>query len=117
MVASFELAGHVVGIMVDRNVTREYLDEIHQIILSKIEVHGKINLFCEIERGQNVSLKMILKDLNFKYKNSSNINKLAFVSDVAWMRSIMSFNDIILPCEIQTFDNAQRLEAMNWVSH
>lgn len=105
------------GIMVDRDVTDEYLDEIHKIILEKIELHGKINLFCEIEKGKHVPLKMMVKELIFKYKNSSHFNKLAFISDIGWMRSVMSLNDLVFPCEVQTFDNAQRLEAINWVSH
>lgn len=70
MVSSFELAGHVVGIMVDRDLTEEYLEEIHKIILEKIALHGKINLFCEIQKGQQVPLKVLMKELKFKYENS-----------------------------------------------
>tara|TARA_B100000378_G_C17844476_1_gene342811 strand:- start:87 stop:440 length:354 start_codon:yes stop_codon:yes gene_type:complete len=117
MVSSFELAGHVVGIMVDRDLTEEYLEEIHKIILEKIALHGKINLFCEIQKGQQVPFKILMKELKFKYENSKNLNKLAFISDTSWMRTLMGINDLVLPCEVRTFDSTNRLDAINWISH
>lgn len=117
MVSSFELAGHVVGIMVDQDVTDDYLDEIHKIITEKIRLYGKINLFCEIEKGHQVSLRLLMKELAFKYKNSDHFHKLAFISDISWMRKVMAINDFIFPCEVRTYDLSDRLEAINWISH
>lgn len=33
MATSFELAGHVVGLMIDQDISSEYLKEIHSMIL------------------------------------------------------------------------------------
>lgn len=116
MVSSFQLANHVVGVMIDQEITDEYLDEIHEIVLAKIEEFGHINFFCEILHGHDVSFRLLVEELKFKYDNSENINKVAVVTDQIWLRSVMSITDLVLHSEIKTFDLSERLDAITWVS-
>ncbi len=116
MVSSFQLANHVVGIMIDRDLDDEYLEEIHEIVLAKIEEFGKINIFCEVQKGKNIPLKCLLEELKFKFDNYQNIGKLAVVSDLAWLRSVMNISEFILHSEVHTFDISHRMDAITWVS-
>ncbi len=116
MATSFELAGHVVGLMIDRDITSEYLKELHELIRNKLQQHEKINLFCEIMPGNKVSFKTVLENLIFKYENSARIEKMAFVTDISWLRGLMDINSLVIKSEVKTFEFGERLEAIQWIS-
>lgn len=116
MATSFELAGHVVGLMIDQDISSKYLKEIHSMILEKLEEYDEISLFCEIMPGNKVPMKAVFEDLVFKYENSGKIKKMAFVSDITWLRGFMDINGLLLSSEIRTFEFASRLEAIEWIS-
>ncbi|AVR44418.1 hypothetical protein C7S20_03620 [Christiangramia fulva] len=116
MATSFELAGHVVGLMIDQDVTSEYLEELHGLIREKLEENEKINLFCEIMPGNNVDLLPVFQNLIFKFENSGKITKMAFVSDISWLNKLMDLNDLFIQSDLRTFEFADRLEALSWIS-
>ena len=116
MAISFELANHVVGIMVNENVTKEYLEEIHKIVEDKLKEHDYINLFCEIMPDNKVPLKFLLENMKFKFDHSENIVKLAMVTDLAWIRTIMDIDNYFVSTQVRTFEIDNRLEAIQWIS-
>ncbi|MCG9971943.1 STAS/SEC14 domain-containing protein [Christiangramia crocea] len=116
MAISFELAGHVVGIMVDRNITSEYLEEIHAVIEEKLKEHNYINLFCEIMPDNKVPLKLLLENIKFKFDHSNQIKKLAMVTDLAWVRRFMDIDNFFVSTEVRSFELKDRLEAIRWVT-
>ena len=117
MAASFELAENIVGIMVDKDVDRNYLNEIHGLIEDKLRSHDSINLFCEIMPEHKVPLKFIFENLKFKFDHSSQIYKLAMVTDLSWLRGIMDVDNLFVSTKVKSFDLKDRLEAINWITH
>lgn len=116
MAISFELAGHVVGIMIDRDVNKDYLDEIHRIIEKKLEQYERINLFCEIMPDNKVPLKFLVENIKFKFDHSEQIQKLAMVTNLAWIRGIMDVDNFFLSTEVKSFELKDRIEAIQWIS-
>ena len=117
MAISFELAGHVVGIMVDKDVNKNYLDEIHSVIEEKLKEHDSINLFCEIMPDNKVPLKFLIENMKFKFDHSEQIQKLAMVTDLSWVRGIMDVDNFFVSTEVRSFELKDRLEAIQWISH
>lgn len=116
MAISFELADHVVGIMVDKDVTKEYLDSIHSIIEEKLNDNESINLFCEIMPDNKVPLKLLLENIKFKFDHSQQIGKLAMVTDLGWIRTFMDIDNFFVSTEVRSFELKDRLEAIQWIS-
>ncbi|MBT8319223.1 MAG: STAS/SEC14 domain-containing protein [Gramella sp.] len=116
MAASFELAEHIVGILVDKDVDRKYLEEIHGLVEEKLKTHDSINLFCEIMPGNEVPLKFIIENLKFKFDNSEQIQKLAMVTDLSWIRGIMNVDNLFVSTKVKSFELKDRLEAINWIT-
>ena len=116
MAISFELAEHVVGIMVDEDVDQEYLEKVHEIIEEKLAVNDKINLFCEIMPNNDVPLKFLFENIKFKFEHSDQINKLAMVTDLNWVRGIMDIDNYFVSTEVKSFELKDRLEAIQWIS-
>ena len=116
MLSTFDFAGHVIGLILDRDLTDETLDKIIAEIKSKLEVHDKINVFIELEKGRNVTLKALLKGIKFKYSNSEHFDKIAIVTDSNWFQNAVNVSDILLDVDVRTFDIKARLEAIQWIS-
>ena len=115
MLSTFEFSENIVGIMVDSNIDGDSIKEIHNLILERLELHPKINLFFEIPEGDTVSFAAILKDLIFKFEHASRFNKIAMVTDLKRMEFYMEIKDSFMNANVKTFSNDERLEAMNWI--
>lgn len=116
MAISFELAGHVLGLMIDRDITKSYLDEVHLLIEEKLKEHETISLFCEIMPNNEVPLKLFLENIKFKYDHSDQIKKIAMVTDLGWIRGIMEIDNFFVVTEVRSFELKDRLEAIQWIS-
>ncbi|MCM8569334.1 STAS/SEC14 domain-containing protein [Gramella jeungdoensis] len=116
MAISFELADHVVGIMVNEDVTSEYLEEIHGLIEEKLQEHDYINLFCEIMPDNKVPLKLLLENIKFKFDHSNQIKRLAMVTDLGWVRTFMDIDNFFVSTQVKSFEIKDRLEAIQWIS-
>lgn len=117
MAISFELAGHIVGIMVNKDVDKEYLDEIHGIIEEKLKEYDSINLFCEIMPDNAIPVKSFIENIKFKFDHSEQIQKLAVVTDRAWVRGLMDVDNFFVSTHVKSFELKDRMEAIQWISH
>ncbi|MDR5591637.1 STAS/SEC14 domain-containing protein [Christiangramia sp. SM2212] len=116
MLSTFDLAGHVVGLIVDRDLTDDIVDEIIAEVKSKLEIHDKINVFIELEKGRHITFKALWKGIIFKYSNSDHFDKIAIVTDSSWFQNAVNLSDSLLDVDVRTFDLKDRLEAIQWIS-
>jgi len=116
MISTFELSNYAVGLIIDKDLEEGNLEEIHEIILKRISEFEKINIFCEITQEKHIAFKCLMDELRFKYDNSKNIDKLAIVTDLTWLRTVMNINDLIVHTNIRTFEIKDRMKAIQWIS-
>ena len=57
MLATFDLAGHVIGIIVNTDLTDELLDEVILEIKARLEQYEQVNVYLELEKGHEISFK------------------------------------------------------------
>ncbi|WP_026914628.1 STAS/SEC14 domain-containing protein [Christiangramia portivictoriae] len=116
MLATFDLAGHVIGIIVNTDLTDQLLDEVILEIKARLEQYEQVNVYLELERGHEISFKALLKGINFKYLNADLFNKIAIVTDSIWFQKAVNVSDIFLNVEVRTYDIKDRLNAIQWIS-
>jgi len=116
MVSTFELAENVVGIIIDTDLDEELIERVQAKILNKIEGHGEISVFFEIKRGSKFGFKAFLEQMTFNLNHTSNFRKIAVVSDLDWLRNSMFIKDLIVPTDIKSFTNEERLTALAWIA-
>ena len=116
MLSTFQFADHVVGIIVNSDVTEEVIRSINDRIEEKLENHQKINLFIAIKSGQEITFNAFLKDISFKSKHLHDFSKLAIVTDLDWFKTYTKFKDLVMDGEIKSFGTKERIEAINWIS-
>ena len=116
MLATFDLSGHVIGLIIDKDLTEEILDEIITEIKSRLDNYDSINVFIELEKGYHISLKALFNGMKYKYNHEKYFDKIAIVTDSDWFRGAVNLSDIFLDVDVQTFDLKERLEAIQWIS-
>ncbi|MGB8705162.1 MAG: STAS/SEC14 domain-containing protein [Gillisia sp.] len=115
MVSSFDFASNVIGILVKEDVDSDSIEEIHELIGDRIQLHDQINLFVDIDAGQKITIPAMLKDMLFKFENAGHFKKIAMVCDEFWIQGAMEFKNLVMNAEVKTFSHDERLEAMNWI--
>ncbi|MDT0641317.1 STAS/SEC14 domain-containing protein [Zunongwangia sp. F363] len=116
MLQTFNLAENVIGIIIDSYVDEDLTESLQQEVLEKMKKFGKINLFLEIRKGRELSVKAFFKNAHFNIEHSNGFNKVAVVSDLTWLKGAMVFKDILTEAKIETFPNSERLKALSWIS-
>jgi len=114
MVSTFKFADHVVGVLIESNLNDELVNEVHAIILERLEENKKINLFIEIGLGSTISLTAFLKDMVFIHRHAGQFHKIALVTELIWFQNVMAVKDLVMDAEIRTFSNKNRMEAIIW---
>ncbi|MCF4100118.1 STAS/SEC14 domain-containing protein [Gillisia sp. M10.2A] len=115
MVSTFEFADHVVGIIISSDVDNALVDEVHEVILERLQEHDKISLIVEIKKESRIHLSAMVKDLIFKFDHAGQFYKIAVVSDHLIMRNAMIIKDLFMKAEVKPFSSEKRLDAMNWI--
>lgn len=116
MFSTFEFADNVVGIQVKTNMDEQVFEELRQLLRTKIESCGKINLFLEVEKDNQVSVQALLKHLKFNVQHAGSFNKVAVVTEKNWVRNVLVLKDILVPAEVKTYDHQDRVEAVRWIA-
>lgn len=116
MLSTFEFADDVVGILINTDMDEKVFKELRRLICQKIEAFDRINLFMEIEKGNEISVKAVVKHLKFSVEQKNSFNKIAVVTEKSWFKSAVVFKDLIVPGEVRTFSHAERVEAIRWIA-
>lgn len=116
MLSSFDLAGHVIGIMIDRDLTDPILEDITAKIQEKLKIYDSLNIFIELEKDHSISFKALMKGIKYKYSHEDQFNKIAIVTDSKWFQTAVNVSDVFLDVDVRTYDLEDRLDAIQWIS-
>jgi len=112
-----DLPDNVAALNVKGKVTGEdYKSVLIPAVEAQIEKHGKIRLLCHFDDEFSFGGSAIWYDATFGLKNLTKWEKLAVVSDVAWLRHSTNFFSFMIPGQVKVFTNDQLAEAKEWVS-
>ena len=69
MLKTFDLAGHAVGIMINRDIDAGVLDQIIAVIKERLEIYESVNVYIELTKKHGITPRALLKGIKFKYSN------------------------------------------------
>ena len=116
MVSTFEFSDKVVGILIKEDLDLTHIEEVHKLILERLDKHVKINLYIEIEKDLHISMTAFVKDVFFKFSNSDKFQKIALVTDINWFQNVMEIKDLLMDADVRSFDIEDRLKAISWIA-
>lgn len=116
MLSTFEFADDVVGILINTEMDEKVFKELQKLICDKIETFGRINLFIEVEKGNEISVKAVMKHLKFSIEQKNSFNKIAVVTEKSWFKKAVVFKDLMIPADVRAFTHEDRVEAIRWIA-
>jgi len=116
MLKTFDLAGHVIGIMIEKDLDSKVLDDVKNEIKERLATYHKVNLYVELKEGYEVSLKALFKGIKFKYSHEEYFGKIAIVTNEIWFQNAVNVSDVFLDAPVRTYMLKDRLEAIQWIS-
>ncbi len=108
----------VVALKAEGRITSaDYEETLIPLAEAAIKEHSKVKLlyWCG-EDFSGFSAGAAWDDARFGMANMSKFSKLAFVSDVGWMRESVKLFGPLMPAAVQVFDNADIEKAKTWIS-
>jgi SpoIIAA-like len=111
------LPGNVVGFKAKGEVRRkDYLDAVTPAIERASKRPGKLRLYYELgPEFTGIDLGAEWEDLKLGIEHFSRWERVAVVTDVAWIRHMVGAFRFLMPGEIRVFAAAQAPEARSWI--
>lgn len=90
-------------------------DAVVPILENKIKMHGKINLYCELEDVESITPGALWKDAKFDSRHFGDFEKVVMVGDKNWLDWMSRLTRPFVSAKVKYFDNSERDEALEWV--
>jgi stage II sporulation SpoAA-like protein len=111
-------ADDVVALKAEGRITSaDYEETLIPLAEAAINAHSKVKLlyWCG-EEFTGFSAGAAWDDARFGMANMSKFSKIAFVTDIGWMRESVKMFGPLLPGAVQVFDNGDIEKAKTWIS-
>ena len=113
-----DLPEGVIGFDVSGEVTA---DDYHTVVIPAVEKAAaggsKMKMLYHVTPDfEKYDLEAMWDDTKVGLKHLASWEKIAVVTDVGWIRSILKAFGVMMPGEVRVFDNGQLAEAKSWLA-
>ena len=111
------LPDNVVGIQAKGEVTRkDYLEVVIPAVAKSLKRNSKVRLYYELgSEFAGIDFGAEWEDFKIGIDHLSRWERMAVVTDVAWIRHAVSAFRFLMPGEIRVFTTGQTSEARKWI--
>jgi len=111
------LPNHVVGILAKGEVTRkDYLEVVIPAIKKSLKQNAKLRLYYELgSQFTGIDFGAEWEDFKLGIEHLSRWERMAVVTDVAWIRNLVGAFRFLMPGKMRIFTTAQTSEARKWI--
>jgi SpoIIAA-like len=108
---------NVIGIRAKGRVTRkDYLEVVIPTVENSLKRSAKVRLYYELgSEFSGIDLGAEWEDLKIGIEHLTRWERMAVVTDVAWIRHAVGAFRFVMPGELRVFTTAQASEARKWV--
>ena len=108
---------YVIGLIGKGRVTRnDYLEIVVPAIEAARKHHARLRLFYDLgEQFSEIDFGAEWEDLKLGIEHYFVWDRVAVVTDVAWIRHLVGALRFLMPAQMRVFANAQVAEARTWI--
>ena len=108
---------NVVGILAKGEVTRkDYLEVVIPAVDKSLKRNSKVRLYYELgSEFSGIDFGAEWEDFKIGIEHLSRWERVAVVTDVAWIRHAVNAFRFLMPGEIRVFTTGQKSEARKWI--
>ncbi len=93
----------------------EDYDQILPLVRSKVKEYGKVSWYFQMEDFKGWTMNAFWRDLQFDFRNSDKMEKIAMVGENKWEEVMSDFMKPFTRAEIRYFDLKDKDEARKWI--
>ncbi len=105
----------VVAVRISGELTKDDYERLTPLIEQKIQEHGNIKMFFEMEDVENVDYGAMWEELKFDARNSDKISKVAVVGDRSSESLLTRIKNNLTTAETKFFNREDRDAALKWI--
>ncbi|MGA7872592.1 MAG: STAS/SEC14 domain-containing protein [Candidatus Binatus sp.] len=111
------LPDNVVGLVARGEVTRnDYREVVIPAIGKALKRNAKLRLYYDLgSQFTGIDLGAEWEDFKLGFEHLSRWERMAVVTDVAWIRHLVGAFRFLMPGELRVFATAQASEARKWI--
>ena len=112
-----DLPDNVVGILAKGEVTRkDYLEAVIPAVDKSLKRNSKVRLYYQLgSEFFGIDFGAEWEDFKIGFEHLSSWERVAVVTDVAWIRHAMNAFRFLMPGEVRVFTTGQAPEAREWI--
>ena len=113
-----DLPDHVAAYKASEAISKEEYESIVMARVNEVaERYGKIDFLVLLETSMaNYSIAAFIDYLKISFKHFTRWNRMAIVSDEAWVRKVYDILGHVVHGEIRVYEISELQKAKNWVS-
>ena len=111
------IGGNVIALVAHGQVShKDYELVVFPAVKEMTEIHGKVRLFFQLgDDFTGYTAEAIWDDAKVGTKYFNAFEKIAVVSDVAWIAQAVRIFRVLVPCPVEIFPNNALLTALHWI--
>lgn len=106
---------HIVYMVAKGKLDDDDYDKILPLLRQKIEDHGKVSWYFQMEDFKGWSFNAFWRDIQFDVKNNNKMERIAIVGENKWQEAMTDFMKPFADAEIKYFDEDKAAEAKEWI--
>lgn len=112
-----DLPDNVVGILAKGEVTRkDYLEVVIPAVDKSLKRNSKVRLYYQLgSEFFGIDFGAEWEDIKIGFEHLSKWERVAVVTDVAWISHAMNAFRFLMPGEVRVFTTGQTSEAREWI--
>lgn len=112
-----DLPANIIGVKATGQVTKEdYQNVLIPAFKDALEKNDKLKvLYVAGEDFNGMDFGAMWEDFTFGVGHYNNWQKIAVVTDVAWMANTINAFRFMMPCPVKVFPNAANNDAKSWI--
>lgn len=115
MVVELNIADDTVGFVFENAITHDDVNEIQRKMKSTMAAYDNINLYLEEDEVDDIKMSAFMDQVIFDMKHSTNIRKIAIVSDRKWIKAVTLIKDTLVQANVEAFTLKERVDAICWI--
>lgn len=85
------------------------------LLQERINQHGKIRVYAEVQDVEDYSLRALWQDIKFDIRHATDFSKVAVVGDSQWIDWLTVMAKPFTSAEVKYFSFAQKQLAWDWI--
>lgn len=106
----------LVAFRISGNVDRNDYNIMLPLLQERINQHGKIRVYAEVQGVEDYSLRALWEDIKFDLKHAADFSKVALVGDKKWIDWLTVMAKPFTSADVKYFDYSQRQLAWEWIN-